>query len=74
MDDRNFGWTIQMQIRAVQQGLATMEIPVPSLRRLGGKSKVSGTVRGTVLAGTIILRTVFREWQRQRKGFTSHRR
>lgn len=74
MDDRNFGWTIQMQIRAVQQGLATIEIPVPSLRRLGGKSKVSGTVRGTVLAGTIILRTVFREWQRQRKGFTSHRR
>lgn len=74
MDDRNFGWTIQMQIRAVQRGLTTIEIPVPSLPRLGGKSKVSGTVRGTVLAGTIILRTVFREWRRQRKGFTSHRR
>lgn len=74
MDDRNFGWTIQMQIRAVQRGLTTMEIPVPSLRRLGGRSKVSGTVRGTVLAGTIILRTVFREWRRRGKGFTSHRR
>lgn len=74
MDDRNFGWTIQMQIRAVKRGLRTIEIPVTSLRRLGGKSKVSGTVRGTVLAGTIILRTVFREWQLQRKGFTLHRR
>ena len=74
MNDRNFGWTIQMQIRAVQQGLATIEIPVPSLRRLGGKSKVSGTIRGTVLAGTIILRTVFKEWRRRRKGFTSNRR
>jgi rSAM/selenodomain-associated transferase 1 len=72
MDEQDFGWTIQMQIRAIERQLKTIEIPVAHLKRLGGRSKVSGTVRGTVLAGTIILRTIFREWLRRRKGFTFH--
>lgn len=61
MDDRNFGWTIQMQIRAIRNGLRVMEVEVPYRRRMAGKSKVSGNIKGSFLAGIIILRTVWRE-------------
>lgn len=61
MDDRNFGWTIQMQIRALKQGMKISEVPVAYYRRFAGKSKVSGSLKGSFLAGTIILRTVWRE-------------
>jgi len=57
MEDRNFGWTIEMQIKAIRAGLRTLEIPVPYRRRVG-KSKVSGTVNGTIRAGTKILYTI----------------
>lgn len=54
MCDRNFGWTVEMQIKAARAGLRTMEVPV-SYRRRVGASKISGTVRGTILAGSKIL-------------------
>jgi hypothetical protein len=63
MDDRTYGWTIQMQIRAVRAGLRVSETPVDYRRRIG-RSKISGTIRGTVGAGTKILSTVIRERMR----------
>jgi glycosyltransferase involved in cell wall biosynthesis len=57
MSDRNFGWTVEMQIKAARQGLRVLEIPVPYRCRVGS-SKISGTLRGTVRAGTKILYTI----------------
>ena len=61
MDDRNFGWTIQMQIRAVRVGLRTVETKVRNRRRYAGRSKVTGNIRAIARAGWVILSTVFRE-------------
>lgn len=58
MTDRDFGWTIEMQIRAAEEGIRTTEIPVDYRRRVG-VSKISGTVTGTVRAGHKILHTIF---------------
>lgn len=58
MSDRDFGWTIEMQIRAAEEGIATTEIPV-DYRRRTGVSKISGTVKGTILASHKILHTIF---------------
>ncbi|MGC8539671.1 MAG: glycosyltransferase family 2 protein [Phycisphaerae bacterium] len=60
MDDQNFGWTVQMQIRAVLANLRIMEIPLDYRRRIG-RSKISGTLRGVFAAGTKILYTIARE-------------
>jgi glycosyltransferase involved in cell wall biosynthesis len=54
MVDRNFGWTVEMQIKATRAGLRTLEVPVPYRRRIG-RSKISGTFVGTVKAGVKIL-------------------
>jgi len=59
MRDKNFGWTIEMQIKAVDQGLKILEVPVDYRCRIG-KSKISGTFKGTLLAGEKILRTIFK--------------
>jgi len=59
MRDRNYGWTIEMQIKAVQQRLRIEEIPVSYRNRIG-VSKVSGNLKASVLAGMKILWTVFR--------------
>ena len=66
MADRDYGWTIEMQIRAVEEGLRIAERPV-SYRRRVGKSKISGTVSGTVRAGAKILWTIGR-FSLKRKG------
>ncbi len=58
MDDQNFGWTVQMQARAAREELRVADIPVHYRRRKAGTSKVSGNLKGSVMAGTIILRTV----------------
>jgi len=60
MRDRGFGWTIEMQVRAVEAGARIVELPVGYRRRGGGRSKISGTIRGSVTAGTIILTTLAR--------------
>jgi glycosyltransferase involved in cell wall biosynthesis len=54
MQDRNYGWTVEMQIKAAQRGVAYREVPVSYRRRIG-VSKVSGTIRGSVSAGAKIL-------------------
>lgn len=58
MKDRGFGWTVEMQVRAVEEGLKILEIPVNYRPRQGGKSKISGTISGSIQAGTIILSTL----------------
>lgn len=54
MQDKTYGWTIEMQIRAAQHNLKTTEVPVDYRKRIG-KSKVSGTVKGTIMAGYKII-------------------
>jgi glycosyltransferase involved in cell wall biosynthesis len=59
MQDRDFGWTVEMQVKAALQGLRVREVPVDYRPRLG-RSKVSGTVSGTLRAGLKILGTILR--------------
>ena len=59
MRDRNYGWTVEMQVKAARQGLRVVEVPVDYRPRIG-RSKVSGTVRGTIGAGTKIIATILR--------------
>jgi len=56
--DRGFGWTVEMQVRALEEGLQIVEIPVRNYPRPAGKSKISGNLRGSLLAGLIILQTI----------------
>ncbi|MGC1217339.1 MAG: glycosyltransferase family 2 protein [Phormidesmis sp.] len=58
MADRGFGWTVEMQAKAAEQGLRICERPVNYLPRQGGRSKIAGTVRGSLKAGQIILLTL----------------
>lgn len=59
MTDKTFGWTVEMQVKAAKMNMKTMEVPVRYRKRIG-KSKVSGTVKGTILAGHKILWTIFK--------------
>ncbi len=59
MRDKNFGWTVEMQIKAVQKELRIREVPVRYRMRIG-VSKITGTVSGTLKAGTKIIYTIFR--------------
>ena len=59
MKDKNYGWTVEMQVKALQHQLRCAEVPVSYRKRIG-KSKVSGTVKGSVLAGHKILWTIFK--------------
>ena len=59
MTDKNFGWTIEMQIKAVNHGLRIIEIPVHYRKRVG-VSKITGTLSGTFKAGTKIIFTIFK--------------
>ncbi len=65
MQDRNFGWTVEMQVRAAGRGLRCAEIPVTYRRRIG-QSKVSGTISGSVKAGVKILWVIGVEALRRR--------
>ncbi len=58
MEDHWYGWTVEMQIKAAKQKLKIKEVPVSYRKRIG-KSKVSGTIKGSFMAGTIILKTIF---------------
>ncbi len=57
MRDRDFGWTVEMQVKAARRGLRHEEVPVRYRRRIG-RSKISGTVSGTIRAGAKILGTI----------------
>ena len=58
MQDKWYGWTVEMQIKAAQKNFKIKEIPVRYRKRIG-KSKVTGTIRGTIMASIIILKTIF---------------
>lgn len=70
MQDMAYGWTIEMQVKAVQAGMQCNEYPVDSRCRLG-VSKISGTFRGVMGAGIGILGMVLRLWWRERSKKTS---
>jgi glycosyltransferase involved in cell wall biosynthesis len=59
MEDPDYGWTAEMQAKAARAGIRAIEVPVSYHRRIG-KSKITGTVKGTVLAGYKILTTIVR--------------
>jgi len=69
MRDKDFGWNAEMQVKAIEGGLRIQEVPVRYRPRIG-RSKISGTVKGTVLAGTKIIGTIFRYYP----GFVRSRR
>ena len=60
MKDKWYGWTVEMQIKAIKNRLKIKEVPVSYRKRIG-KSKVTGTLKGAVMAGAIILKTIFSE-------------
>ncbi|MBB6612570.1 glycosyltransferase family 2 protein [Pontibacter sp. Tf4] len=59
MQDRTYGWTVEMQAKAARQKIPYAEVPVSYRKRIG-KSKVSGTIKGSILAGYKIILTIFR--------------
>jgi len=59
MQDRDFGWTVEMQVKAAKYGFNCTEVPMTYRKRIG-VSKVSGTIKGSILAGHKILWTIFK--------------
>ena len=59
MEDKTYGWTVEMQLKALKQKLSYTEVPVRYKKRIG-VSKVSGTVKGTIFAGFKILGWIFK--------------
>jgi glycosyltransferase involved in cell wall biosynthesis len=60
MREMTYGWNIEMQMRAAQAKLRILEVPMPYRRRSGGKSKVAGSLKGTLRAGAKIISTFLR--------------
>ena len=60
MKEETYGWNLEMQMRAARKKLRILEVPVNHRCRTGGESKVSGTLRGTFVAGTRIIATLLR--------------
>ena len=59
MEDKTYGWTVEMQLKALKQKLSYTEVPMKYRNRIG-VSKVSGTVKGSILAGVKILGWIFK--------------
>lgn len=59
MEDKTYGWTVEMQLKVLKQKISYLEIPVKYRNRIG-VSKVSGTVKGTIFAGVKILGWIFK--------------
>jgi hypothetical protein len=57
MTEMTYGWNLEMQMRAARSRLRILEVPVNNRPRLGGESKVAGSWRGSLRAGTRIVRT-----------------
>lgn len=66
MQDTTFGWTVEMQVKAIAFGMDIREVPAASRRRIG-QSKISGTLKGTVLAGYGIISTIVKLYWQYRK-------
>ena len=68
MQDRLYGWTVEMQVKAIQHRLRIAELPVDALRRRFGKSKVGGTLAGVVGASIGILSMIAKlRWRQARR-------
>ncbi|RDB07160.1 glycosyltransferase family 2 protein [Runella aurantiaca] len=61
MQDTTYGWTVEMQLKAAKHGMKTTEVPVKYRKRIGF-SKISGTLKGVILAGYKIITTIFKYW------------
>jgi glycosyltransferase involved in cell wall biosynthesis len=73
MREETYGWNLEMQMRIARAGLRVLEIPVDHRCRTGGVSKVSGTLRGTFVAGTRIIATLVRiAFERPRRNTSIH--
>lgn len=59
MQDKTYGWTVEMQIKALKNKFKIKQVPV-SYKKRKGKSKISGTIKGTILAGYKIIRTILK--------------
>jgi glycosyltransferase involved in cell wall biosynthesis len=70
MRERNYGWTIEMQVRAIEEGLRIREVPVTYRVRAAGENKVSGNLQASLRAGWRIILTVFRLRLRRRNAST----
>lgn len=68
MREMGYGWNLEMQMRAARAGLRILEVPVPYRRRLAGESKVAGSLRGTLRAGTRIMQVLLRVAAETRTG------
>jgi glycosyltransferase involved in cell wall biosynthesis len=66
MRDRNYGWTVEMQVRALRCGVRVLEVPVSYRKRHAGRNKVSGNLKASLLAGCKILWTVLKLSMRKR--------
>jgi len=71
MRELTYGWNLEMQMRVARAGLRVLEVPVAYRRRIGGESKVAGSLRGTIVAGFRIITTFARiALEPMRKGAT----
>ncbi|WP_216904433.1 glycosyltransferase family 2 protein [Synechococcus sp. CCY 9618] len=68
MQDRGFGWTIEMQVKAIERGLRIAELPMGCHRRRAGRSKISGRLRAGGQAGLVILATLLKLYLGRRAG------
>jgi len=73
MREMTYGWNLEMQMRAARARLRVLEVPVPYGRRVAGRSKVAGTLRGTLKAGSRILATFVRIARERRSPENDHR-
>ena len=62
MRDRNYGWTVEMQVQAIRQNLRVLEVPVSYRLRAAGENKVSGNIGASAMAGLKIIWVIFRLW------------
>jgi glycosyltransferase involved in cell wall biosynthesis len=60
MQDKTYGWTVEMQVKGIKHGLRIVEVPVNYRKRGAGKSKVAGTLKGTIFAGYKIIKTILK--------------
>ena len=67
LKDRGFGWNIEMQVRAVEQGVRMIELPVAYFPRAAGRSKISGSFRGTIRAAWGMTRMIVYLWRTRRQ-------
>ena len=73
MRDRTWGWTVEMQLRACQEGLRTLEVPVRYRERHAGRSKISGSLWGGIKAGAKILWVLNHHIMRHHFAHLAHR-